>query len=577
MNLQNPSQVASRVAYYGVNGVPDAYIDGSVYAGAPAGVTQTMIDNEYAVPSPFSIVLTHWFNAADDSIYINCVITATQATTMAEPRLRVAMIEKIIDFTGQTPPGNNGEIVFENVMRKMYPNTQGTALEGAWTLGQSKTTSFRVPIPAYIYDKNEIAVVAWIQDDATKDVMQAGFSEFEGTASTLAPISDFSADVLAPCNGVVNFRDESALFPTSWLWDFGDGSTSTLQNPTHTYLNNGAYTVTLNVTNANGSNLSTKTSFILISLPGTAPVGTGASVCDAGVANLTATPSNGGTISWYDSTGTLVATGPNYSPTVTGTTSFFAYESIPSPLLTTGAADSAIAAGIYFTANNTHGLYFDVSLPCVLQSVEVYSGAAGNRTIDVIDSYSNTLYSQTVNIPAGRSTVALNFDFAVGTGYLIKISSATVNLFRNAGGATFPYTTNAITITGNTASGNPNYYYYFYNWKVEQDPCMSPAAVVTALDSCVVGVVDASPLAQSVKVSPNPSHGAYDVSFVAERKGNYTLRVTNTLSQVVFTEELQGFRGTYSKQIDLSGSGLGVYFLSISSAQEQVVRKLVRQ
>ena len=106
---------------------------------------------------------------------------------------------------------------------------------------------------------------------------------------------------------------------------------------------------------------------------------------------------------------------------------------------------------------------------------------------------------------------------------------------------------------------------------------MSPAAIVTALDSCMVGVLDASPLAQSVKVSPNPSHGAYDVSFVAERKGNYTLRVTNTLGQVVFSEELQGFRGTYSKQIDLSGSGLGIYFLSISSAQEQVVRKLVRQ
>jgi PKD repeat protein len=41
---------------------------------------------------------------------------------------------------------------------------------------------------------------------------------------------------------------------TNWYWDFGDGNTSTLQNPTHTYLASGAYTVCLTVVgvNANG-------------------------------------------------------------------------------------------------------------------------------------------------------------------------------------------------------------------------------------------------------------------------------------------------------------------------------------
>lgn len=576
MNAQNPAQVANRVAYYAVTGVPNAVVDGNASQGSPSGVTQSIIDNQYAIPSPFTIELTHWFNAADDSIYINCVVTATQATTMAMPKLRIALMEKIIDFTGQTPAGTNGEMVFESVMRKMYPNAQGSEIAGTWGLGESKTFSIKAIIPSYIYDKAELAVVAWVQDDADKNVKQAGFSEFAGTPSTLAPVSDFSADVMAPCDGVVHFRDESALFPTSWLWDFGDGSTATAQNPSHNYLANGNYTVTMSATNANGSDQAVKTSYIQVSLTGNAPTGVNGNVCASGVANLSAVSNTGGDITWYDGSGVVVGNGPTYSPTVTGTTSFFASEAIANPVLTTGAADTSIAAGIFFTANNTHGLYFDVALPCVLQSVEVYAGAAGNRTIDVLDSYGVILHSLTANMPAGLSTVNLNFDFAVGQGYLIKISSATVNLFRNAGGATYPYVNNAITITGNTAAGNPAYYYFFYNWKVQQNPCMSPTATVMAVDTCAVGALDPSTLAQSMQVSPNPSQGVYQLVFEAARKDDYTISVTNALGQVVYHDQLSGFKGSYAAPVDLSGLGAGVYFLAISDSRNRVVKQLVK-
>jgi PKD repeat protein len=51
----------------------------------------------------------------------------------------------------------------------------------------------------------------------------------------------------------VTFTDTSTNTPTSWLWDFGDGNTSTLQNPVHTYAADGSYTVNLTATNADGS------------------------------------------------------------------------------------------------------------------------------------------------------------------------------------------------------------------------------------------------------------------------------------------------------------------------------------
>ncbi len=51
----------------------------------------------------------------------------------------------------------------------------------------------------------------------------------------------------------VSFMDTSTGNPTSWLWDFGDGATSTFRNPAHQYSAAGSYTVTLTVRNSVGT------------------------------------------------------------------------------------------------------------------------------------------------------------------------------------------------------------------------------------------------------------------------------------------------------------------------------------
>lgn len=71
--------------------------------------------------------------------------------------------------------------------------------------------------------------------------------------SGLAP--DFSTIDTVTCLGrKVNFNDKtySDAVITSWLWDFGDGNTSTQQNPIYTYPKKGLYDVSLRVTNARG-------------------------------------------------------------------------------------------------------------------------------------------------------------------------------------------------------------------------------------------------------------------------------------------------------------------------------------
>lgn len=75
--------------------------------------------------------------------------------------------------------------------------------------------------------------------------------------NTSPPVAGFSASPLVTCDGVVVFTDESTNLPNSWLWDFGDGDTSPDQDPTHTYLTPGTYTVSLTATNAFGSDVFT--------------------------------------------------------------------------------------------------------------------------------------------------------------------------------------------------------------------------------------------------------------------------------------------------------------------------------
>jgi len=61
----------------------------------------------------------------------------------------------------------------------------------------------------------------------------------------------------------VSFMDSSSGIITSWLWDFGDDSTSTERNPQHVYLKGGAYNVTLTVTGPYGTDISSFISVIV--------------------------------------------------------------------------------------------------------------------------------------------------------------------------------------------------------------------------------------------------------------------------------------------------------------------------
>jgi PKD repeat protein len=83
-----------------------------------------------------------------------------------------------------------------------------------------------------------------------------------------APVAAFSSNVtegVAPLP--VKFTDTSTGFPALWAWEFGDGATSSEQNPVHVYTTAGTYSVTLTVTNGAGSDSLAQTNLITVNVP----------------------------------------------------------------------------------------------------------------------------------------------------------------------------------------------------------------------------------------------------------------------------------------------------------------------
>jgi hypothetical protein len=276
MNAQNPVDVQDRVTYYGITGVPDGPMDGveptgASYTGAPANWTQAMIDAEYAVPSPYTVSISHSFSTDFSTITINGNITCTQAVT-GTLKYRVAIVEKVITFS--TAPGTNGETVFYNVMRKMLPSAAGTTVT-ATTVGATQPFTMTVPVPAWIYDLNQVNVIMWVQDDATKAVKQAGaddpltlpVSTLDAGVSTMSGLSaiacvtsvtpsvtikNYSPTTMTSCT--VNYQlDGGTVSTIPWTGSLATNATAVVALPTLT-VGVGSHTLNAYTSHPNSGN-----------------------------------------------------------------------------------------------------------------------------------------------------------------------------------------------------------------------------------------------------------------------------------------------------------------------------------
>lgn len=171
MYLHNPGENAARTNYYSINSVPRAVIGGNLFNDQPQYVTQTLINNAASEDAPFEIQINHQLSPNEDSIYTTTLIEAT-ANISGALVAQLAVIEKHIHFS--SPPGTNGETDFYNVMKKMLPGSNGTALP-SMEVGDYTILEYAWEL-ANVYDNNELGVVGFIQNNGNKEVHQAANS-----------------------------------------------------------------------------------------------------------------------------------------------------------------------------------------------------------------------------------------------------------------------------------------------------------------------------------------------------------------------------------------------------------------
>ena len=277
MNADNPDDVGTRLSYYpGVTGVPTAVMDGFIpgddyaggigawnvagggYAGGPYGYNQAVLDNEHGIMTPIAINVDHNLNEAHDSIEIVCVVKnmIDSAFYLAQGKLHVVLTEEEVQFA--SAPGSNGETVFYDVMRKMYPDADGVILDSI-PAGDSIVVTYNEPLPDYIANPGAVTVVAFVQDNADKAVYQSGISVAKPLTGNVvdAALQNSTSAPAGFCNGAVT--------PTVVVTNKGG---TTIESFDIAYSLNGGDPVSQSWTGTLATDESTTITFDEITLPG---------------------------------------------------------------------------------------------------------------------------------------------------------------------------------------------------------------------------------------------------------------------------------------------------------------------
>src|SRR5437667_1805764 len=237
------------------------FTDHSVSGGTPitswawdfgdGGVSTSQNPNHiYLVGGTYTVSLTATNSRGADTATKSNLIVATQTpvppTAQFSGTPRSGNEPLAVQFTDQSTPGTSP-----------ITNRQ-------WVFGDGATSSAQNPSHTYATAGNYTVIL--VVSSAVGSGREEKASYIQALVAPVAPTADFSG---SPTSGIVplqvQFTDQSltgGAAITSWSWNFGDGGTSTTQNPSHTYLVPGTYNVSLTATNSVGPGSTTKNGYI---------------------------------------------------------------------------------------------------------------------------------------------------------------------------------------------------------------------------------------------------------------------------------------------------------------------------
>ncbi len=345
-----------------------------------------------------------------------------------------------------------------------------------------------------------------------------GCSDNETNVLNVIPGAPFAVFAATPISLAVYFTNATSGNNT-YLWDFGDISTSTDENPVHTYALGGIYTVTLTATNACGSSVFTQT-ITVVNCP--TAVNDGGFENGPGSGAWTETSINFGTpICSLANCGNGGGSGPH-----TGTYwSFFG--GVPQ------FEESSVSQSFTIPVNNGGMLYF------WLEQISCDSSADFLKV--VVDS--DTLYTTT-----GGSNLC----------GLLGYSLINVNLTAYA-------------------DGNPHTLKFFSRVYGLNGGATSFFVDDISVNVCIGIGFGENPLDQNLQVMPVPARDYIDVAFGTQSRGAINLVVTDMTGKSVYSSDyvLSGQQQTL--RINTSGWSKGIYLLKATGVDGNAFRKVIIQ
>ena len=437
-------------------------------------------------------------------------------------------------------------------------------------------------------------------------------------------ITNFSANVTDLCPGTgVNFTDESAGSPASWVWTFDGGTpgTATVKNPSNiVYSAPGDYSVKLVISRSANSDSTTKTAYIHVYHQPTADFTTSNASCiDQATIFSDLSNANGGTITdwlWDFGDGSAGATSQNPSHTYTSGGTFNVTLQVknngtcdnqvtkqvvvgqaPNPAAQP-AGPAVVCPGSTGTPYTTPGAGYATSY-----AWEIAPAAAGtiDGTTTTATFNASATYSGPVSIvvkglnDCGEGTPSPSYDVNISAPIAapakpegadsINIADVPTSDFTTTG---FPSITTyawsitpaaAGTITGTGLTGTVTWDLTF------RGP--SAVIVVKGTDDCGPGLpsLDKTVVVKNTlgisnsnefgaEIYPNPNPGKFAIVLQGNEK-NINIRIVNTLGSLVYTENNVKVTGKFTQNIDLSTLSEGVYYLKVETETGTLIRKLV--
>ena len=293
-------------------------------------------------------------------------------------------------------------------------------VNGVWTdqSTASTATSFTAasPTTAGIYYYRLVTALA---DNIGSAQCVVGSNQLSLTVSAGSTAAFTVADTSCLNSGTV-FTDQSLAGGstiTKWLWDFGDGQTSNIQNPTHVFPQSGLYTVNLTIINSNGCTSSATPKTVYISVVPIAKFAYSSPDCVSQAITLTdqSTTSIGTIASWLWDYGDGSATETKTSSTAF-THTFATAGTFPVTLVITNNGGCAASVKQSVTINPVPVVNFSVPAVCLFDTKASFTDSttiADNSALTYLWSFGDT------GSPTNTSTLKTPSHSYHATGYYI--------------------------------------------------------------------------------------------------------------------------------------------------------------